>query len=91
MIKPLHLYIAGGALALAAVVWLMQKGKAEQLGAAAGGAVVGAAMGVVAGVNDALGIPRTADVIDAANNPDINPLQPVGAWLGGTIYDLTHW
>jgi len=90
MIKPLHLYLAGGALALAALVWLMQKGRAERLGAAAGGAVVGAAIGVVAGVNDALGIPRTDEVIAMANDPGINPLQPFGAWVGGTIYDMTH-
>lgn len=83
MIKPLHLYLAGGALALAALVWLMQKGKAEQLGAAVGSAAVGAVVGVVSGVGGA--------VVDAANNPEINPLQPVGAWIGGTIYDLTHW
>lgn len=29
-------------------------------------------------------------VVNAANNPSINPLQPVGAWLGGAIYNLTH-
>jgi len=29
-------------------------------------------------------------VIAAANNPNINPLQPVGAWLGDAIYNLTH-
>lgn len=29
-------------------------------------------------------------VVDAANDPNINPLQPAGAWLGGAIYNLTH-
>ena len=38
----------------------------------------------------ALGIPTTSQVIAAANNPKINPLQPVGAWFGTTLYDLTH-
>lgn len=79
----MHLHIAGGVLTLAALVWLLQKGKAEQLGAAAGSAAVGAVIGVVSGAGGA--------VVDAANNHDINPLQPVGAWLGGTIYDMTHW
>lgn len=29
-------------------------------------------------------------VVDAANNPGINPLQPARSWLGGTLYNLTH-
>lgn len=88
-----------GALVAAAVVgWVITKimdkatqpGAAGAAGVAVGSAVVDATMGVVAGVNDTLGIPRTSDVINAANDPSINPLQPFGAWLGGTIYDVIH-
>lgn len=43
---------------------------------------VKAVMGVATGAGSA--------VADAANNPDINPLQPFGAWLGGKLFDLTH-
>ncbi len=101
MIKPLHLYMAGGAVALLGLMLLLKKGTAQNLGNAAGGAVAGAAVGLVAGINDALGIPRTSDVINAAggavdkvvaaaNNPDVNPLQPFGSWLGGAIFDVFH-
>lgn len=101
MIKPLHLYVAGGAVALLGLVWLLQKGNAKNLGSAAGGAAMGLANGLVASVGDALGVPRPADVaaaggrvvdrvVAAANNPDVNPLQPFGAWLGSAIYDVIH-
>lgn len=29
-------------------------------------------------------------IVKAANDPNTNPLQPFGAWLGRSIYDLTH-
>lgn len=29
-------------------------------------------------------------VVTAANNPDVNPLQPAGQSLGQTIYDVFH-
>lgn len=80
--KPLHLYIAGGALALAGTWWLLQKGNAQSVGAAAGSAAVGAVVGVVSGATNA--------AVDAANNPSVNPLQPFGAWIGATIYDVLH-
>lgn len=88
-----------GALIVAGVVgWIVTKimdkatapGAAGAAGVAVGSAAVDLTMGVIAGVNDTLGIPRTTDVLNAANNPDLNPLQPFGAWLGGTIYDVIH-
>jgi len=75
------LYIGGGVLALLAVVWLMQKGTANKVGVAAGSAVVGAAIGVVSGAANT--------VVDSANS-DSNVLKPLGSWIGGTIYDITH-
>lgn len=77
--KIAHLYMAGGAVALIGLAWLMQSGNAAKIGQAIGGAVVDMAGGLATGVGEGL------------NNPDINPLQPFGAWMGGTIYDLTHW
>lgn len=29
-------------------------------------------------------------IVTAANDPNTNPLQPFGSWLGRTLYDLTH-
>lgn len=92
------MYAVGGLVAAAVVGWMVTKaldkitqpGAAKNAGTAAGSAVVDLGLGFVAGVNDTLGIPRTTDVINAANNQNINPLQPAGAWVGTTIFDLTH-
>lgn len=76
--------IGGGVVLVAlAVFWLTRKGAAESAGAAVGGAAVDLVTGVVGGV--------AGGVADVANNPDTNPLQPLGAWIGGTFYYLTHW
>lgn len=89
------LLIGGGVLLLVLIAsaWLAKKGSAGNVGASIGGAAVdlvyGTALGVVGGVNTALGIPTTTDLINAANSSS-NPLQPVGSWLGGTFYDYTH-
>lgn len=80
--KAQHLYIAGGLLLIAGLVWMMRKGNAADLGASVGAAAVGAVTGVVSGAAGA--------VADTANDPALNPLQPFGEWLGGTIYDMTH-
>lgn len=32
----------------------------------------------------------STSIQSAANNPDANPLQPVGAAIGGWVYDMTH-
>lgn len=74
--------IGAGVVVLAAVFWLTRKGNAKAAGEAVGGAAVDAVVGVAHGAGSA--------VVEAANNPDINPLQPFGAWLGGQIYDFTH-
>lgn len=29
-------------------------------------------------------------IADVATDASINPLEPFGTWLGGTIYDVTH-
>lgn len=79
--KPI--LIGGGVLLLAAVaVWLTRKGNAASIGSAAGGAAVDLVAGVIGGV--------AGGIVDAANDPSVNPLQPFGAWLGGTFYDITH-
>lgn len=82
------LIIGGVILAAVAIGWVSTRG-AAQTGRDLGGGAVDLAVGVLAGVNDALGIPRTSDVVGWANSTN-NPLQPAGAWLGGAIYDLTH-
>lgn len=92
------MYGVGGLIAAAVVGWLVTRaldklsvpGAPGALGAAVGGGAVDLVSGVVGGVNDALGIPRTSDVVGWANS-DSNPLQPAGAWIGGKLYDLTHW
>jgi hypothetical protein len=43
---------------------------------------------IAATVNDVVAIPSA--IVSAANNPSINPLQPVGAAIGGALYDLTN-
>lgn len=88
----------GGLIAVAALGWIVSKaldkiaapGAMGNLGASVGGGVVDLSVGVLGGVNDALGIPRTSDVVAWANSTS-NPLQPAGAWIGGALYDLTHW
>lgn len=82
------LLIGGAILAAVAVGWISTRG-AAQTGRDLGGGAVDLTVGVLAGVNDALGIPRTSDVVDWANSTS-NPLQPAGAWLGDAIYNLTH-
>lgn len=77
--RPLYIYIGAGALALS---WLLSRGNAAALGSAAGGAAVDLVVGVVGGAGGA--------VAAVANNPSVNPLQPVGSWIGVTIYDLFH-
>lgn len=92
------LMVFAGAAAVLALAWMGKKtydtiatpGAALNLGQAVGGSAVDLTMGVIGGVNDGLGIPRTSDVIDWANSSS-NPLQPAGAWIGGKLYDLTHW
>lgn len=58
-----NLYLVAALAAVAALAWTMQKGNAEKLGEAAGGAVVDMSTGLLAGaalgVGDALGVPRT--------------------------------
>lgn len=91
------LYGVGGLIAVSVLGWvvsrtldkLAQPGAASELGATVGGGAVDLVTGIVGGVNDGLGIPRTSDVVGWMNS-DSNPLQPAGAWLGGTLYDLTH-
>ena len=89
--------VVGGVIGIAAVGWFVSRildrlsadGALTNIGANVGSGVVDLSMGVLGGVNDAIGIPRTSDVVDWANSSS-NPLQPVGAWIGGTLYDLTH-
>ena len=121
--------IAGAVVAaLIGGAWLAARG-AQQAGRDVGGAVVGAANGLIGGVVEGLGglfgLPSTdlvkgnaavdagdwlgasaylpapafigaasqnaaTAIVAAANDPAINPLQPLGSWLGGQIFDLTH-
>lgn len=91
------LMIGGGIVAVVVIGWMVSKamdkltapGAALDLGQAIGGGAVDLSLGVLGGVNDALGIPRTSDVVDWANSSS-NPLQPAGAWIGGKLYDWTH-
>lgn len=78
-----QIILVGGVLLIAAVSWLLKNVNAARLGESLGSAAVGAVVGTASGAAGA--------VADAANNPNINPLHPVGTWIGGTIYDLTHW
>lgn len=81
--KTQTMLIGGGVvLVVLAAIWLTRKGNAAALGASVGGAAVDLVTGVAGGV--------AGGVADAANNPDMNPLQPFGAWIGGGLYDLTH-
>ena len=80
--KTAHLYLGGAVLLAVGLMWIAQKNNAASLGAAVGGAAVELVVGTVVGAGDA--------VATVANDPGINPLQPFGAWLGGTIYDMTH-
>ena len=50
--------------------------------------VSGVASGIVNGVTSAVS-GATSAIVDAANSSS-NPLQPVGAAIGGAIYDITH-
>lgn len=78
-----QIILVGGVLLIAAVSWLLKNGNAARLGEALGSAAVGVVVGAASGAAGA--------VADAANDQNINPLQPFGKWIGGTIYDLTHW
>ena len=57
------LIVGGVAVAALAVVWLSRKGNAQAVGETVGEAavatIVGAGSGVVLGVGDAVGVPRT--------------------------------
>lgn len=82
--------IAGGvAVALIAGIWLATRG-ATQTGRDIGGGAVNLVGGMVGGINDAIGIPRTSDVVSGMLNPDVNPFYDVGTGLGGWVYDITH-
>lgn len=76
--------LIGGGVVLAALGlwWITRKGTAASVGEAAGTAAVDLVAGVVGGV--------AGGVADVANDPSMNPLEPVGAWVGSTFYDLTH-
>ena len=76
--------LIGGAVVLVGIAawWFTRKGSAASVGNAIGGAAVDLITGTIGGV--------ATGVATAANDPSINPLQPVGVWLGGTVYDLTH-
>lgn len=75
--------IGGGVLLLVLVaVWLTRRGNAASVGASVGVAAVDLVTGVVGGV--------AGGVAGVANDASINPLEPFGAWLGGSVYDLSH-
>lgn len=86
----LPVLIGGGVvLAALALFWLTRKGMASNVGDALGGAAVDLVTGTIGGV--AHGVLDVGNAgVAAANDPSINPLQPVGSWLGTTIYDYTH-
>lgn len=75
------LLVLGLAAGVIGAAWISMR-DAKGFGADIGAAVVDTVIGAASGAGKA--------ATDAANNPDINPLQPVGSWLGRTIYDLTH-
>jgi hypothetical protein len=86
--------LVGGVLIVGiAAAWLALRG-AKGMGTDLGSGAVNFSLGVVGGVNDTLGIPRTSDVIawadKTANDPTLNPLHGVGTSLGGWIFDMTH-
>ncbi|MDO9011324.1 MAG: hypothetical protein Q7U78_05890 [Gallionella sp.] len=89
MVSKNPVIVGAVVLGILGALWLAKQGSAAKVGANIGGAAVDLTLGLIGGVNDALGVPRTSDVIAAANNQKINPLQPVGAWIGTTLYDLT--
>lgn len=65
-----------GGLALAAI--FIGPWLIRKAGQAVGEAAVGAPSAIVGGA------------IDAAGDPSVNPLYPIGAWLGSTVYDVLH-
>lgn len=75
--------IGGGVLVALVALWLLTRsGSVKGIGAAIGGGAVDLITGTVGGVAGA--------VVDTANDPAKNPLQPFGAWLGGAVYGVTH-
>lgn len=94
-LADVHPY-AWAALALAAGVWwLTRKGQAQAAGAAVGAAVVDAGAGVVLGIGDAIGIPRTnasecQRAIDDGRWWDASKACPAGDYIeagAGAIWD----
>lgn len=72
--------LTGAAVGLGSVVGLPQTDQAKGAAAVAAGDALGASLYLPAGQY------ITAQV----GNTPINPLAPLGSWLGGTIYDITH-
>lgn len=84
--------VAGGVGVVVLLSWIAARG-AKQTGSDLGRGMVdlatGTLYGTLDGLNGAIGLPKTGAVIDWANSSN-NPLQPAGAWIGGTLYDLMH-
>lgn len=89
-IPSIPLLIGGGVvLAALALFWITRKGTASNVGNAIGGAAVDLVTGTIGGVAHGV-MDAGSQAAASANDPSINPLQPFGAWLGSSVYDVTH-
>lgn len=71
--------IVGSVAALGLLAFIFLK---TTTGHAVGENVAGAVTGFIGGIG--------SGVAAAANDPSVNPLEGFGAWIGGSIYNLTH-
>lgn len=72
--------ISGGAIGIGSLFGLPQTDAAKGAAAVASGNMLDAS----------LYLPAPQFIAAAVGNTKVNPLQPVGSWIGGTLYDLTH-
>lgn len=79
--------VSGAAVGVGSWFGIPATDPAKGQAAVASGDLLGASMYLPAG-QFVGSIPQTA--VNAANNPSINPLQPLGASIGSTIYDWLH-
>jgi hypothetical protein len=84
--------LGAGLAALALLVLVKKNGAAADVGAAVGSAVVNAGAGVVVGIGEAIGIPRTNETecekaMREGRYWDASFACPAGDFIGGTASD----
>lgn len=81
--------IAGGVvLAALAVWWVTRKGNAAAVGSGVAGFAGEAVSGAFRVAPEAVG--NAAKEFKDWAVSEQNPLEPLGTWIGGAVYDLTH-